>query len=131
MRKENAKVVVAEKEGELCKCNCGGYANPGRLYINGHNRRKYLESIPNHHPCECGCGELVASNKRFVNGHQSRNRHWTEEQKAPLKGKHRSPETEFKRGESCWLGRHHREDSKLQMRDKGMNYLLWELWFLQ
>ena len=55
-----------KKESNLCECGCGDYAEPGKKYIHGHNRRK-----PKTEPtlCECGCGDYAKPGNRYINGH--------------------------------------------------------------
>lgn len=82
----------------LCKCGCGGEAEPGNEYINGHNARvnnpmknpnaiqkqretqrinKEIREGKRPPPvlpyCECGCGQRVTKpGNRFIQGHHMR-----------------------------------------------------------
>lgn len=78
---------------ELCQCQCGSLAGPGKRFISGHNNRgqrrseatreklrqgKLGELNPNYgnikprpapRACECGCGDLAGPGRRYLLGH--------------------------------------------------------------
>ncbi|MCK4526001.1 hypothetical protein KAW18_01415 [candidate division WOR-3 bacterium] len=79
---------------KLCECGCGGYASPGRRFIQGHYilteeiKRKRNETrkinkeikegkrLPPELPfCKCGCGGRVSrKGSKYIAGHQNRGR---------------------------------------------------------
>lgn len=76
---EKKDSIEISKNVNLCKCGCGEEVNPGRIFVNGHQRRgeRYWKMQLPPQLCECGCGGEVNPGNRFIHGHHTGNVPWT------------------------------------------------------